>query len=85
MIADAAYLRESILRPQAQVTAGYQPIMPTYQGLIGEDQVLELIAYIESLGYGPTTPASEPDEEEEENPMRLAAGVREPQRARSAE
>lgn len=48
-VADAAYLREAILRPQASVRAGYQPIMPTFQGLLGEDQVLELIAYIESL------------------------------------
>ncbi len=55
VLADAAYLRESILRPQARVRAGYQGIMPSFQGLVAEDQVLELIAYIESL-----TPA-EPD------------------------
>lgn len=57
-IADAAYLREAILRPQAAVRAGYQPIMPTFQGLLGEDQVLELIAYIEALEK--TEPHREP-------------------------
>ena len=32
--ADEAYLRESILNPQAKVVAGFQPIMPTFQGLV---------------------------------------------------
>lgn len=59
VVADSAYLRESILRPQQRVTAGYQPIMPTYQGLVGEDQVLELIAYIESLRDRGSTPLGE--------------------------
>jgi cytochrome c oxidase subunit 2 len=59
VVADSAYLRESILRPQQRVTAGYQPIMPTHQGLVGEDQVLELIAYIESLRDRGSTPPGE--------------------------
>jgi cytochrome c oxidase subunit II len=48
-VADEAYLRESILNPSAKVTAGYQPIMPTFQGLVSEDQLLQLIEYIKSL------------------------------------
>jgi cytochrome c oxidase subunit 2 len=47
--ADDAYLRESILNPGAKVVAGYQAIMPPYQGQVNEEQVLQLIAYIKSL------------------------------------
>jgi cytochrome c oxidase subunit 2 len=47
---DEAYLRESILRPQAKVVAGFQPIMPTYEGQISEEGILQIIAYIKSLG-----------------------------------
>ena len=49
VIADAAYLRESILNPAAKVAAGYQPVMPTYQGQVSEESLLSLIAYIQSL------------------------------------
>ena len=41
---DDAYIRESILNPQAKVVAGFQPIMPTFQGLVTEEQLLQLIA-----------------------------------------
>lgn len=47
---DDDYLRESILSPQAKIVKGYQPIMPTFQGLVTEDQLLQLIEYIKSLG-----------------------------------
>jgi cytochrome c oxidase subunit 2 len=47
--ADEAYLRESILRPAAKVVAGFRPLMPTFQGQIGEEQILALITYIKSL------------------------------------
>jgi len=47
--ADESYLRESILNPTAKVVAGYQPVMPTFQGQIGEDDLLQLIAYIKTL------------------------------------
>jgi len=43
------YLRESILNPMAKVVAGYQPVMPTFQGQIGEEDLLQLIAYIKTL------------------------------------
>jgi len=49
VLADEAYVRESILNPAAAVTAGYQPVMPTYQGQVSEEAVLQLIAYIRSL------------------------------------
>lgn len=47
--ADEAYIRESILHPQAKIVAGYPPIMPTFQGQLSEEQLLQLIAYIKSL------------------------------------
>ncbi len=49
VLADEAYLRESILSSNARVVAGYQPVMPNFQGLLTEEQVLQLIAYIKSL------------------------------------
>ena len=48
--ADATYVRESIVNPSAKIVQGFQPIMPTYQGLIGEEGLMQLIAYIQSLG-----------------------------------
>jgi cytochrome c oxidase subunit II len=47
---DDAYVRESILNPQAKIVAGFQPTMPTFQGLVTEEQLLQLIAYVKSLG-----------------------------------
>ena len=47
--ADEAYIRESIVNPQAKVVAGFQPLMPTFQGLVSEEQLLQLIAYVKSL------------------------------------
>jgi cytochrome c oxidase subunit 2 len=49
LVADADYIRESILNPTAKVVEGYQPIMPTFQGLVTEESVMQLIAYIQSL------------------------------------
>jgi cytochrome c oxidase subunit 2 len=46
---DDAYLRESILNPNARLVEGYRPLMPTFQGQINEEGVLQLIAYIKSL------------------------------------
>ena len=63
---DEAYIRESILNPGAKIVAGFQPIMPTFQGQISEDQLVQLVAFIKSLSGGATTapaaaaPASSP-------------------------
>lgn len=46
---DEDYIRESIVDPRAKIAAGYQPIMPTFKGLISEEGILQLIAYIKSL------------------------------------
>jgi cytochrome c oxidase subunit 2 len=47
--ADEGYIRESILTPSAKITAGFQPIMPTFQGLVTEEQLLQLVEYVKSL------------------------------------
>src|SRR5687768_3802478 len=49
-VADETYIRESIVLPQAKIVNGFQPIMPTFQGLVSEEQLLQLIAYVRSLG-----------------------------------
>jgi cytochrome c oxidase subunit 2 len=49
VMVDEAYIRESILNPGARIAAGYQPIMPTFQGLVAEEGLLELIEYVKSL------------------------------------
>ncbi|MBV9859383.1 MAG: cytochrome c oxidase subunit II [Alphaproteobacteria bacterium] len=49
VMADEAYLRDSILQPQAQIAAGYPAVMPSFAGQIGEEDLMKLIAYIKSL------------------------------------
>jgi cytochrome c oxidase subunit 2 len=51
--ADEAYIRESIVQPKAKIVAGYQPVMPTFQGLVTEEQIQNLTAYIKSLQTQP--------------------------------
>jgi cytochrome c oxidase subunit 2 len=60
IVADEAYVRESILNPSTKITAGYQPIMPTFQGLVTEEQVLLIIEYIKSLKAGGVNPGTKP-------------------------
>lgn len=50
VVADDAYVRESILNPYNRITAGYTETMPVYANQITEDEVLDLIAYVKSLG-----------------------------------
>jgi cytochrome c oxidase subunit 2 len=49
VIADENYLRESILEPQAQMVKGYTPVMPSFKGVISENEVSDIIAYIKTL------------------------------------
>ncbi len=46
---DDAFLRDSILNPRMHVTAGYAPIMPTYQGQVSEEGLIDLVEYIKTL------------------------------------
>ena len=49
VVVNDAYLRDAILNPSQHVTAGFAPIMPTYQGQISEDGLIDLVEYIKTL------------------------------------
>ncbi len=49
VIADEAYLRDSILLPNKDVVAGFAPIMPSFAGVASEAQIVALLAYVKSL------------------------------------
>ena len=61
VIADENYIRESILSPAAKVVSGFKPIMPTFQGIVSEEQLNALVAYIKSLNPPPTGAAGTPN------------------------
>jgi cytochrome c oxidase subunit II len=62
VVADDAYVRESVLNPTTKVVAGFQPIMPTFQGIVSEEQLLQLIEYIKTLA-STRTPNTPPQQE----------------------
>jgi cytochrome c oxidase subunit 2 len=70
--ADDDYLRRSILRPAAEIVEGFEPIMPTFQGQVSEEDVIKLIAFIRSLHQGQTPTRTE----EAEPPTLPPAGPR---------
>lgn len=43
------YVRESLLNPQAKIVAGYEPVMPTYQGRLKDKEITAIIAYLKTL------------------------------------
>jgi cytochrome c oxidase subunit 2 len=53
--ADDRYIRDSILMPKSEVVAGYEPLMPSYQGQIDEADLLKIIAYIKSIATRETS------------------------------
>jgi len=57
VLADEAYLRESLLEPNAKVVAGYPRLMPSYQGQLTPTEVDRLVCYVESLGAEGAPPA----------------------------
>jgi cytochrome c oxidase subunit 2 len=57
---DESYLRESILNSQAKVVRGYQPLMPVFQGLVSEDNLVALVEYVKSLSPTTTAPPTVP-------------------------
>jgi cytochrome c oxidase subunit 2 len=54
--ADENYVRESILNPTAKIVNGFKPVMPTFQGIVSEEQLNALVAYVKSLAQ--PTPGS---------------------------
>lgn len=57
--ADENYIRQSILYPSADIVAGWQNIMPTFKGQISEEEIIAIIAFIQSLKPGGTPPRVE--------------------------
>jgi len=53
VVADENYVRESIMSPAAKVVNGYKPIMPVFQGLVTDEQLNSLVAYVKSLSQPP--------------------------------
>lgn len=49
VLVNDAYIRDAILNPSQHVTAGFAPIMPTYQGQISEDGLIDLVEYIKDM------------------------------------
>jgi cytochrome c oxidase subunit 2 len=86
VVADEAYLRESILNPRAKIVAGWEPIMPTFDGqladpsedLTQEEALIRLLAFLKSLKPGQTPvrtenfppPAVDPKALDEKNPKK---------------
>lgn len=53
VMADENYIRDSILQPQKQVVAGFDPVMPSFQGQLDEEDLIALIAFIKFRGTAP--------------------------------
>jgi cytochrome c oxidase subunit 2 len=53
VIADEDYVRESILNPTAKIVSGFKPVMPTFQGIVSDEQLNALVAYVKSLSQSP--------------------------------
>jgi cytochrome c oxidase subunit 2 len=58
VVADENYIRESILNPGTKIVAGFKNTMPTFQGVVSEEQLLALVAYIKSLHSQQLEPGS---------------------------
>lgn len=55
VIADDAYIRDSILQPKRDIVAGYEPIMPSYSGTLSDGDIQSLIAYLRAQRGAPET------------------------------
>ena len=58
VIADDNYVRESILNPTAKIVGGFKPVMPAFQGIVSDEQLNALVAYIKSLAQPKTGSAA---------------------------
>ena len=79
--ADELYIRESILNPQAKLVEGFGPIMPTFQGQVSEDQLVQLLAFIKSLQISnpqQSAPVSSPSPSRTQSPAATTQAARNP-------
>ncbi len=58
--ADENYIRESILNPQTKIVAGYDPVMPSFEGQVDETQLIQLLTYIKSQAGPVGSPSQQP-------------------------
>ena len=58
VIADEAYLTRSMMDPGAELVAGYQNVMPTYQGKLPPPEAAAVVEYIKSLRTSAVTPGT---------------------------
>jgi cytochrome c oxidase subunit 2 len=70
---DENYIRESILDPGSKRLKGFQPIMPTFQGLVSEEQVNELVAYIKSISPSSNANGINPEDGKTDGPKIAAS------------
>ncbi|HEV7282917.1 MAG TPA: cytochrome c oxidase subunit II [Pirellulaceae bacterium] len=49
VVVDENYIRESILQPGAKVRVGFKNQMPSFQGIIKDNEISALIAFLKSL------------------------------------
>lgn len=50
LMVDETFIRQAITNPNSMPLANYAPVMPTFQGQLNEEQILQLMAYVKSLG-----------------------------------
>lgn len=74
VMVDENYLRESILDPGAKVVAGFRPVMPTFQGIISEEQLAALVAYVKSLTPSSGQAAGAAPAKAEKGPPQMKSG-----------
>lgn len=60
VIADDNYIRQKLLTPSATIPAGFAPIMPSFVGRLSEEDILNVIAYIKSIGPSPLNSGPQP-------------------------
>jgi cytochrome c oxidase subunit 2 len=56
VVADDNYIRESLMDPNAKIRAGFEAVMPTFQGKLKDKEVTAIIAFIKAQSqYAPAT------------------------------
>jgi cytochrome c oxidase subunit 2 len=73
LTADESYVRESIENPQAKIVAGFGPIMPTFQGQVTPEQLIQLMSFIKSLQVTGAPAAIAPSPKPASSPAPAAA------------
>lgn len=84
VVVDEAYLRESILNSQAKIVKGFQPLMPTFQGLVSEEGLVALIEHVKSMSpnAGSQGAAGAPEAQGSSSPQGGAASTGKPPQGR---